>query len=340
MFYWELWDIPWHREHTELNEDDATDVDHDPWDRVINKRAQAPLRPLQRSCPQQSQKSIPVSRYCSTEKSLEDCYRTLMPIFHKKVSWVFLGDESMGNIPYFLSLQWPVKNLTISTRRNPCQNLAYYGLAPPDTGWKEPNPDLGEGPIGIGMKRHFCMDCRKCWNVAMESGPTDQDLSVEYLVVEYARDVSLQSRTTTTTQQTVAYYLGQKQSRPSVCVASAGINDAAIQPLVPEEIYIQNVDKYLGLLQRTCEYVIWIGLHAVVENENLVVQKNCHLETWNDAMIELIKKRNYRNVFFVDIFERSFHSDFEFPTRLGKKFYASLSRLFKSLIAGPDILIA
>jgi hypothetical protein len=243
----------------------------------------------------------------------------------------------MANIPYFLSRQWPANNLNISTRRNPCQNLVYYGLPPPDDGWRDPKPEMGEGPIGVGMEHHFCMDCTNCWNVAMTSGPSDRNLSVEYLVVEYARDVSLPSRVTTTTQQTVTYYLGQKRIPPSVCVATAGLNDAAILPPVPQDVYIENVDRYLGLLQRTCDYVIWIGLHAVVEDEDTVVQTNCKLEEWNYAVMELVKTRNYQNVFFIGIFDKSFHSDFQSPTRLGKRFYASFARLFKSLMAGPDL---
>ena len=347
-FYLELWDVSWLSR--DVGEENPL-IDGDPWSNTIHLGNQAPLRPLPLNCPdnrtQPSHQTknntglITDSHYCSWNKTLEDCYKTLMPTFHKKSSWVFLGDDGMANIPYFLSLKWPAKNLTVSTRRNPCQNLVYYGLSPPENGWKEPNPELGEGPIGIGKKHHFCMDCDKCWNVAMESaGPADDPkLSVEYLVVEYARDVSLPSRVTTTTQQTVSYYLGQKRIPPSVCVVAAGLNDAAIEPPIPQDVYVQNVDKYLGLLQRACDYVIWIGLHAVVEGEDSTIQTtNCELEAWNIAVMALVNNRNYQNVYFVDIFEKSFQTDFDSPTRLGKKFYASFTRLFKSLMAGPDLV--
>ena len=346
--YLELWDVPWFS--IDLGEEGAL-VGSDPGNTTTRLENQAPLRPLPLNCPdnrtqplqQTKNTSSPTTwdrHYCSWNKTLEDCYKTLMPTFHRKTSWVFLGDNGMSNIPYFLSLKWPGKNLTVSTRRNPCQNLVYYGLSPPENGWQEPNPELGEGPTGIGKEHHFCMDCENCWNVAMESGPADdQDLSVEYLVVEYARDVSLPSQVTTTTQQTVSYYLGQKKTPPSVCVASAGLNDAAIEPRIPQDVYVQNVDKYLGLLQRVCDNVIWIGLHAVVEVEGSLVQTtNCELAEWNSAVMTLVNNRNYQNVYFIDIYEKSFHSDFESPTRLGKKFYASFTRLFKSLMAGPDLV--
>jgi hypothetical protein len=51
----------------------------------------------------------------------------------------------------------------------------------------------------------------------------------------------------------------------------------------------------------------------------------------------LIKMRDYANVYAVDIWDVSFHVDFYNPTQLGKKFYASLSCLFKSLMAGPNL---
>ena len=267
--------------------------------------------------------------------TLQDCYEMLMPTFHKKKSWVYLGDAGMANIPFFLSLQWPFGNLTMNTRRNPCQNLIYMGLPPPEDGWKQPNPELGEGPIGIGKDRPFCMDCTNCWNVKIDSSPSN-GFFVEYLVVEYARDVSLQSRVTRTTQETTVFYLGRKNIAPSVCVASAGLNDAAINPPISDELYLQNLDKYLGLLQRTCDYVIWISLHAVVESEE-VVQDNCRLHQWRNASMVLLAKRDYDNVYIIDIWDKSFNTDFYDPTTLGQKFYASFARLFKLLMAGPDL---
>lgn len=167
----------------------------------------------------------------------------------------------------------------------------------------------------------------------MDSGPATA-LSVEYLVVEYARDVSLPSLVTNTTQETVALYLNQQS--PSVCVASVGLNDAAMEPPISQELYLQNLDKYLGLLQRACDNVIWISLHPVVEGDG-VIQSNCKLQQWNNAVMGLIKMRDYANVYVVDIWDVSFHVDFYNPTQPGKKFYASLSRLFKSLMAGPNL---
>lgn len=322
-FYWSLWEIPWLRDSAALQSEDD-----DAW--IVTRIA--PLRATLPDCVKESFPIVPKNRYCSWNTTLQDCYETLMPTFHKQQSWVFLGDTGMANIPYFLSLQWPVGNLTIQTRRNPCQNLIYYGLPPPYDGWKQPNPDLGEGPTGLGKERPYCMDCTNCWNVKMESGENN-DLSVEYLVMEYARDVSIPSRVTKTTQETALFYMSHNP--PSVCIAHAGLHDAAI-PQITQELYLHNVDKYLGLLQRTCDYVIWISLHAVVESDD-VTQSNCKLQQWKNAFMGLVDMRNYANVYVVDIWDKSFHTDFQTPTCLGKKFYASLARLFRSLMAGPDL---
>ena len=246
--------------------------------------------------------------------------------------WVFLGDTGMAHIPYFLSRQWPFEgNFTTTTRRNPCQSLMYYGLPPPDHGWKAPS--LGEGPAK--EDRPFCSDCSNCWNVGLNSS----DLSVEYLVVEYARDVSVPSQVTATTQETVAFYLNHQYSysEKPICVASAGVHDAAIQPPLTQDNYLRNVEDYLGRLLETCDSVIWINLHAVVETKD-TVQRNCRLQQWKNGFLEIISDRSYDNVYVMDIWEKSFHADFVRPTQLGQKFYASLARLFRSLMAGPNVL--
>lgn len=329
-FYWSLWEIPWlpGSSRTPSKDDGTTEVN-------FTTESKPPLRPQPLDCSQGNQLMVvPEKRFCSWKTTLQDCYEMLMPIFHKQQSWVFLGDTGMANIPFFLSVQWPFGNLTIHTKRNPCQNLIYMGLPPPEGGWKQPNPDKGEGPIGRGKERPYCMDCTNCWNVKLASSPAN-GFFVEYLVVEYARDVSLPSQVTRTTQETTALYLGHKDNPPSVCVASAGLNDAAITPPISEALYIQNLDKYLGLLQRTCEFVIWISLHAVVESEG-VLQSNCRLHQWHNASMGLLAKRDYENVYIIDIWDKSFHTDYDDATTLGQRFYASFARLFKLLMAGPE----
>jgi hypothetical protein len=331
-FYWSLWEIPWLPSSAAVPSDDpwslnATDLEHD---------SDAPLRPDIPECINDFARIRPRNRYCVWNTTLRSCHEILMPALHNQPSWVFLGDSGMANLPYYISLKWPFGALNITTRRHPCQNLAYYRLPPPNHEWIPPDPSKGEGPMGHALENPYCMNCKKCWNLLMEN-PVFPERYVEYLVVEYARDVSIPTLVTNTTQETAIYYLRQRhRAPPTVCVASAGLHDAAIDPPISLDMYLTNVDKYLALLQRTCQHVVWMGMHAVVEGPD-IQQSNCKLKQWNNAVMGLLEMKNYDNVYVIDVWEKSFQTDYVDPTTVGKKFYASLSRLFVALMAGPDM---
>lgn len=324
-FYWQLWEIPF------LGITSSESLVEDAWDVTAEQTSDFPFRPMPLNCVSKPIEVVPTDKFCNWDTSLAGCYEMLEPTLNQQPSWVFLGDDGMANIPYYLSTKWPFGNVNITSRRNPCQNLLYYRLPPPDNGWTAPDPLKGEGPVGRGKERPYCMDSNS-WNVKLR-GDTNVDRYVEFLTVEFARDVSLQTLVTETTQKTIAYYLSREP--PAVCIATAGLNDAAIQPPISEDLFIKNMDKYLALLQRTCHNVVWLSLHAIVESPD-TPQTNCQLRKWNSAMLSAIASRNYDNVYVINVWDRSFYSDFHSPTRLGRTFYASLARLFRSLLNGPD----
>jgi hypothetical protein len=331
-FYWQFWEIPWlpmTSKEGESTEDNSLGTN----------------LPEPPNCIKDTVTALPTNRYCVWNSKIESCYETLKPALDQQTAWVFLGDTGMASLAYYASEKWPLEPLlNVTTRRHPCQNLAYYGLPPPNHDWVPPDPSLGEGPIGYGLQNPYCMDCKKCWNVLMDNPtttttPTNTPVKnfIEYLVVEYARDVSLPTLVTTTTQETAVYYL--KRKSPAVCIASAGLHDAAIDdPPISVDLYVQNVDKYMSLLQRTCQHVVWMSIPAVVENaETMPLQTNCKLQKWNNAVLGLIAMRNYQNVYVIDIWDQSLETNHETHTGLlEKKFYDSLAQLFTSLMAGPD----
>lgn len=338
-FYWMLWDIPqipWLSSSGPSSSaevgpisDENWEEEEDPLDGIRFNRPE----PLQCDDDKEILKHKS-KRFCQYNSTLQDCYELLMPSLHEQPSWVFLGDSSMAKLAYYVSLRWPYDSLNTTSRRDACQNLNYYRLPPPSDGWVPPDPTKGEGPVGYGAEHPYCMDCQKCWNVLM-NGPTEE-LYVEYLVVEYARDVSLPTRVTQTTQETAAYYLNLKS--PKVCVVSAGLLDAAIDPPISIDVYIQNVDSYLELLARTCQSVIWIGIPAIVEDPDKYPQRNCLLHEWNNAIYALVDLRGYRNVYIMDIWEKSMNTDHVVGAlELTGKFYASLARLFVTLMVGPNM---
>jgi hypothetical protein len=154
---------------------------------------------------------------------------------------------------------WPYKEQVVqtTTQRNSCQNLIYYGLPPPKYGWKTPNTSLGGGQVGYGLEHSYCSDCWTCWNVLVDATLPSSDPAavpqeqryIEYLVVEYAQDVTTQTIGSNTTQDTKvssSYLMRWKQTQ--VCVVSVGLFDTAITPPMLESLFLKNVDRYLQLL--------------------------------------------------------------------------------------------
>lgn len=321
-FYWSLWSIPWIGGSDEVTHEGSQDWGPENSDMPTGN---IPEQPICLGIANDDMITSAASRYCSWDTTLQSCHQKLLPAIGKRRSWVFLGGSEMAKLAHYVSLKTPFAAGNVTTHRNSCQNLAYYGLPPPDHAWVPPDETRGEGPSGYGRQNPFCMDCRKCWNLLKSNHGTTNEY-IEYLVVEYARDVSLPTLVTNTTQETAAYYLGRRHS-PPVCVASAGILDAMLEPAVPVDLFVQNVDKYMSMLQRICHHVIWIGIHAVVEAPGLE-PKNCRLLEWNNAIKQLMARRNYQNVYLIDIWEKSLKTHHDNLLGLEMKFYASLARLF------------
>ena len=310
----------------------------------LNFRRPLPLqcgdRPVLRYTPKQ--------RFCEfNTTSAQDCYDSFAAFVEGSTpSWVFLGDAlHMQPLAAAVSQRLPYKIVDATSNRHACQNLDYYRLPPPNDGWLPPKHSHGEGPIGYGVEHPYCMDCRTCWNVKLH-GPSvttttttkkkseGNDVSrryLEYLVVEYSRDVSIPTLVSQTTQETAVYYL--EQMKPSVCVASAGLNDPFLDPTLSMEQYVTNVDHYLEGLQRTCEYVIWIGIPAVVEDD-AYPHKNCELHEWNNAVFSLVDLRGFDNVFVLDVWETTMTTDHYDPLRVTKDYHTMLARLLISFMKG------
>ena len=354
-FYWSLWEIPLFSFSSSSSSSSSSEqiekgtvnvsgvAGVDDTTAISLGRSNSSIfgqRPLPLQCSQGLATPVePHQNFCRYNTTLEECYRLLMPILHEQPSWVFLGDYNMQQLSYFISMKWPFTDLTITSRRNPCQNMNYYRLPPPIHGWVPPNPLKGEGPIGYGKDHPYCMDCMDCWNVLMTNGPpinNDTAQYVEYLVVEYTRDVSLPTEVSTTTQETAAYYLQSKS--PAVCVATAGLNDAAIVPSISTDVYLANVDAYITLLRNTCRHILWIGMPAILEQDAASPsQNNCQLYAWNQLVYSWIGSKNYSNVYAIDIWTESLQTDHISSLRLSPKFYATFARLFTSLMAGPNM---
>ena len=368
VFYWDIWEISSSSTSSDQSNKgfDYYYNEKDQGDSFQYKRPE----PLQ--CPKKKDDDYDKTtttttttnpKFCTWNKTLEECFHTLQPLKNTS-SWVFLGGSDMSSIVEYVSMKkkWSSNDdnndnddviVKTTSRRNNCQNLLYYKL-PPSKQWTLPDPKYkGEGPIGYGLKNPYCTDCRNCWNVRMDATiPTtdddDDDTTtktkttkqrrkqqqyIEYLVVEYTRDVSIPTLVTNTTQETVAYYL--KSQLPEVCVVSVGLLDVMIYPPISQSMFVQNMDRYISLLQRVCGNVIWISIPAIIEDTTLLPQfENCQLQEWNVGVIQMLQQRNYNNVYVIDIWEQTLQADHATYLKLHKKFYDALARLFVTIMVG------
>ncbi|KAG7361179.1 hypothetical protein IV203_036279 [Nitzschia inconspicua] len=274
------------------------------------------------------------SNYCSWKKNLQDCYQMLEKRIIHTSSWVFLGGRDMSTLADFMSRKWPYhddQTVKVTTRRHPCQNLLYFGLPPPGYPWVAPNASLGEGPTAYGLEHPYCMDCRNCWNVLVDASQEQTQRYIEYLVVEYSRDVSIQTSFTNTTQETVSYHLQMKQ--PEVCVVSVGLFDFSI-PNLSQEVFLFNMERYISLLQRACENVVWLSIPAIVEDESIPQYQNCELQQRNNAIMDMLTEKNHPNVFIMDVWEKTLKSDHSSFLQLSSQFHTVIVRLFVALVVG------
>mmetsp|Transcript_697 Transcript_697/g.1959 ORF Transcript_697/g.1959 Transcript_697/m.1959 type:complete len:464 (-) Transcript_697:500-1891(-) len=223
--------------------------------------------------------------------------------------------------------------------------------------WVSPSLSLGEGPVHYGFHHEYCTECEECrsqlhhieFNEKGEEHPEKGRLSaskkkkkkkkktgastnnnlvfvtnMRYMVVEFARDVSQQTLTTKTTQETVANYIADQRKqewqreqqvvalRPgrttdtgSICVISAGLQDLEISQMT-KELYTNNVEQYWRLLlaplesmtaggdvmmkDPVCAHIIWISIPAVIQEET--ADNNAKAKEWNDEVFYRLAQPN------------------------------------------------
>merc|ERR1719494_1417948 len=85
--------------------------------------------------------------------------------------------------------------------------------------WSPPSTTV-EGPLKNGLENHFCSDCSGCRGFIYESPFMD----IEYIPVEFAKDVEVQTDDTRTTQETVAKYL-KSTTRETIVFVNTGLHD-------------------------------------------------------------------------------------------------------------------
>ena len=119
-----------------------------------------------------------------------------------------------------------------------CDNQEYLvgpGSSNATLEWRAPAWSLLEGPIANGLENHGCTDMRSAGSTSFQC----EKVAIEFLAVEFTRDVEVQAGPYATTQEALAHYLRNLSSpAPAAVVINTGIHDVAL------------VDKAVGGLNK------------------------------------------------------------------------------------------
>ncbi|VDI31093.1 Hypothetical predicted protein [Mytilus galloprovincialis] len=185
------------------------------------------------------------------------------------------------------------RSCKVKKKAGRCNLISYLGQQKLSN-WTKPSSI--EGPVWYGLTHPFCTDCSGCNSALFHCGET----KIEYISVEYARDVEIQSTIGNTTQEAVSLYLNS--SFTNVCVVNSGLHDMVL-PALTDRLYVKNVQFYVQYLVQTCQNVIWISLTAV-RGDKTYPQTNRRIQLLN-RLVKVLIREKFPKVGFMDLFPLS-----------------------------------
>ena len=250
----------------------------------------------------------------------DSCHTLFKHIMTKKVlSVLFLGDSTMSRT--FSSTSEYKCGCQSMLQTSRCDLIEKFGMKRASK-WKPPISNE-EGPLSYGKKHPFCTDCSGCpSNICVGAKRTEKCIEENFISVEFAKDVEMQTGASGTTQETVALYL-EKKPRTDLCIVAAGLHDMAI-PGITDTQYGNNLRWYLSLLQPHCSRMIYIGQTSVMGDPRYK-QTNPRIKTWNAISSALVSNISFAA--FVDVFESSVRGKHVDNTHMHAHYYRALKRM-------------
>jgi len=278
--------------------------------------------------------------YCELDNKSgnEQCKLTMgKSALRSKPHWHFFGDSQMATTFKMLLSQYPfeisVKRGAIRTKDR-CMLMTYMNVEKKDA-WIQPDAKFLQGPAHDGLGHPFCSDMYG-WGPIMVG---DGKRSIEFLNVEFAQDVEIQTPTTSTTQETAALYLKNENKDDHVCVVNAGIHDQAIlkSPDTLPDQFVNNVHTYLKLLESVCGNLIWVGITEVQEIKPASnPQRNAVSLEWNQKVYSMVANTFPDNSFIIDVWDESVAAPFKNEGKQNihydNPYYDGFASLFASLV--------
>ena len=214
---------------------------------------------------------------------------------------LYMGDSTMSHL--FSQSKPAFRGKSVCKELVPfakCNIAKYLGFTQVDeSDWVRPGPTVG--PACNVQKCH--PGCSECTSCAPAKYVCSNNRSMEYIPIEFARDVEVQSTNgkMSSTQEHVGRYLMDHPK--DLCVVSTGLHDAALTD--QERMFTRNVLVYLELIRPGCKRIVWITSTAV-RGDPKRPQNNTILRRRDQEVIALFTVTStIPELRFVDVFEAS-----------------------------------
>ncbi|CAG2217690.1 unnamed protein product [Mytilus edulis] len=187
---------------------------------------------------------------------------------------------------------WKKKPCKVQKQAGRCNLISYMGQQR-RSNWTKPSST--EGPVGYGLTHPFCTDCSGCNSALFNCG----EIKIEYISVEYARDVEIQSTIGNTTQEAILhmkqFVVTLIQTLQMYESLISGLHDMVL-PALTDRLYVKNVHLYVQHLVQTCQNVIWISMTAVTGDKGFP-----QIQLWNRLIKEMLRNK-FSKIGFIDFF--------------------------------------
>lgn len=192
------------------------------------------------------------------------------------------GDSTMRR--YFDSLLGVAGNCTTVRTGKRCKVTNYYGLVERPK-WSPPRPHEGPDRVtGKGKSASVAPGCTECTECNPEEAVCENGVRLEYVPLEFARDVEHQVIGGETSQQALGIYLRKAEKSPHVLVVGSGFHDMELKPLrktaegAGPRMYGANVEFMLDQLVPTLRpggRAVWVELNKnrALPRDNIYPQR-------------------------------------------------------------------
>jgi len=212
---------------------------------------------------------------------------------------VLIGDSTMAHMVVHLEDFACSGGLTLLRKGERCTTMEFMGIERSPV-WNKPT--RRQGPLDWAKDHPFCQDCEGCearqirCNMHDANGHT-RTANVEYIGIEFAQDVELQSVESNTSQGVVGEYLCRKE-HPATVLITDGAHHFWGHGDFPSDVYVEYWRSFIKHLKKCAKEIVWMPVNQVTNDEKYKVVRA------NEAAYKLLLEE-HPDIFTLDTFKMS-----------------------------------